>query len=167
MRAYFYARRGDRVDDFRSFYESFVSWNTAHCASELVEWLRQAFGVRFEHVKGQGFVIDPYEADELFERLKPYKKSEQQAKNDVEQLLTIYAIREKNNELGNNGVFGYSTWWLTSDTISQRALSNMSNTATRRNPYIRADFLYNYIALAPSRRRVGESSRKCFRRSWA
>ena len=161
MRAYFYARLHDKVDSFRSFHGKFVSWQNSDMVGELILWTKEAFGIRYEEVSNLGLEIDPDEEDELFEILKQYKR-EQQARNDAKQLLQLYAIRERNNELGDGGVFGYSTWWLTSDTQTQRAFSNIGESSTRKNPYIRADFLYNYIAIAPSKRRVSAIYRKVF-----
>ncbi len=159
IRAYYYARIHGAVEDFQEFYEKFVSWKGGDIFSDLVLWLKDAYGIHYE---GEKLEHDRAEEDELFEILKNYKKSEHQARNDAKQLLHIYKVREASNELGTTGIFGYRTWWLTSDTFSQRAFSTIRKSSTRRNPYIRADFLYNCIMLAPSRNRVSRIFRGLF-----
>ena len=159
IRAYFYARMHGAVEDFIGFYETFVSWRRGDTIVDLVMWLRHAYGIQYEVDDGD---FDPEEEDTLVEILSNYKGSEQQARNDAKQLLHIYRVREARNELGTGGVFGYRTWWLTSDTISQRAFASIHRDSTRRNPYIRADFLYNYIMLAPSRKRARAIFRQLF-----
>lgn len=162
IRAYFHANHAGKIDDFRSYYETFVTWNSSNAVGELIEWVRAEFDIEYEDISNQELRIDPDEADELFRRLRKYKPTDEQTQSDVSQLLHIYAIREKNNELGKGGAFGYNTWWLTSDTSSQRAFSDMDKSHTRNNPYIRADFLYNFIDLAPSKRAVKRIYEKVF-----
>jgi len=162
IRAYFYAKMAGKVVSFEEFYEYFITWNSTNPFTELVDWLRDAFGARYEEFKTLGLKIDATEEEHLFQELTKYKASEAQARNDAKQLLMIYALREKNQETGNSGIFGYSTWWLTSDFNSQIAFRKITASRHHMTPYIRADFLYNYIVLAPSKARAGEIYRKVF-----
>lgn len=156
IRAYFYAKLAGRVETFREFFEYFVSWQmTSSATAELIEWLKEAFGIRYEETTSLELEIDSEEEERLFDELKNHKHSEAQARTDAKQLLMIYALREKNNELGEGGVFGYSTWWLTSDIKSQEAFKKIADEHSKRSsPYMRTDFLYNYISLAPSQKQI-------------
>ena len=162
IRAYFHAKHAGKVTDFRTFYETFATWNSKNEEGEIIEWLKARFNIEYEDTLTQDLHIDPQEAEELFQRLRDNKPSDTQARSDVKQLLHIYAVREKNNELGKGGAFGYDTWWLTSDTRSQRAFLDLGKTRSRKNPYIRADFLYSFIDLAPSRHDVKRIYKKLF-----
>jgi hypothetical protein len=163
IRAYFYAKLNKKVSTFREFFENFVSWNSPHWIEELVDWVKGAFGIRFEETRTLDLKIDPKDEENLFKELQKLKLSRTQAWTDTKQLLMIYALREKNNELGNGGAFGYRTWWLTSDFNSQIAFTRSSDQSTsRRSPYIRADFLYNYVSLAPSKSEVKSIYKKVF-----
>ncbi len=162
IRAYFHAKHAGEIHDFQSYYQNFLLWNSSNEAGELVAWLESAFGIQYEEISGMYLHIDPQEEEELFERLRTYKPTDEQASSDVKQLLHIYAVREKNNELGEGGAFGYNTWWLTSDTSTQRAFADLGFSYTRKNPYIRADFFYSYIELAPSRHDVKRIYEKVF-----
>jgi hypothetical protein len=153
-----------RIPAALQFFEEFLSWDMRYPVEELVEWLKSTFGIEYEERKNLQLNIDQAELGELFELLKKSKNSEQQAYSDTLQILSLYALREKNNELGGSGVFGYRTWWLTTDTKTQRDFETMvgGDLNRRTSPYIRADFLYNYISLVPSTLTVDETFRKIF-----
>ncbi len=145
--------------------EAFVSWDFRRTGEDLIEWLRTGFGIEYEERENLDLNIDADEENRLYEELKKHKPTGQQARNDAKQLLTVYAVRERNDEHSVSGVYGYNTWWLTTDTVSQRALENISNRTNRHlrsSPYIRSDFLYNYIYLAPSKKQVDEAYKEIF-----
>lgn len=163
IRAYFYVRINNKVETFREFIEEFISWNmNGDIRGELVLWLEDQFGVRYVE---QEVALDPHEVERLTQALAPLKfnRDPNRARTDAKQLLTIYQLRKDNNETSQTGIFGYKTWWLTSDVTSQRAFQQIADeqesTAT---PYIRADYIYNYIALAPSKQHVDGIYRKMF-----
>lgn len=57
--------------------------------------------------------------------------------------------------------FGYSAWWLTLDRSAfdlKRDLRNLMTSAPPDSPVISADFLVNYLAFGPVRRRVSKST---------
>jgi hypothetical protein len=111
-----------------------------------------------------GLNLADKEEQALYEELRRHKPTDEQARNDAKQLLTIYALREKNNERSISGMFGFNTWWLTTDTASQKALETVVGKKLdfRHSPYIRADFLYNYITLAPSSHQVDNVYKSLF-----
>ncbi len=162
LRSYFYAKSRQIVASFEEFYSCFTSLADTQRERELYNWIHDAYGISFQNYSDLSIEIDPYLEEELFEKLKDTKNSPQQARNDVKQLLMIYALRDKNSEVLDSGAFGYRTWWLTSDTKSQRAFQKIGGTGRHKNPYIRADFLYNFLTLAPNRGKVDAVFRSMF-----
>lgn len=163
IRAYFYVRLSNKVNSFREFFQEFVSWNmNGDIRGELVLWLEDQFGVQYIE---NDVAIDPHEVERLTEALAPLKHNQDpnRARTDAKQLLTIYQLRKDNNETSETGIFGYKTWWLTSDVTSQRAFQQIAESqANTVTPYIRADYIYNYITLAPSKQHVDSIYRKMF-----
>lgn len=164
IRAYFYAKLNGQVESFDDYLGNFVSLDMRNAGDELIIWLNEAFGIQYEERANLKLNIDLQEEQRLYEELKKHKPSVEQARNDARQLLTIYAIREANNERSLNGIYGYSTWWLTTDTMSQKAFESVwgKKVDLRNSPYIRADFLYNHITLAPSKNQVDDVFRNVF-----
>ena len=52
------------------------------------------------------------------------------------------------------GIFGYKTWWLSSDVTTQRAAYSVDKDKYMVSCCMRPDFLYNYISFAPSKGQV-------------
>ena len=74
----------------------------------------------------------------------------------------IYKLREMRNELGSGGIFGYTTWWLSSDVKTHRSALQVFGDKYSQSCYMRPDFLYNYISLAPSLGEVNKAFAKLF-----
>jgi hypothetical protein len=109
-----------------------------------------------------GVSIKKAEVDKLFERLKYYKSAPEKARNDARLILTLYAIREKQNEAASASIFGYKTWWLSKDTLTSKAVNEILAERYPVSCYMRPDFLFNYISLAPRRAQIHESYGKMF-----
>lgn len=150
IRAYFYAKMRGRVNSFDDFIENFVSPNLNNAKSELLLWLKEEFEIKYVSDESLGITINQHEQEQLLEVLKKHKSSLAKAKNDVRLILSIYAIREKNNETGEQDIFGYRTWWLSTDTTTMKAVNEVFKDKHRVSCYMRPDFLYNYISLAPN-----------------
>lgn len=162
IRAYFYAKLNGQITNFREFIEEFVSWRMyGDMRGELILWLEDQFGVQF--VENE-IKLDPEAVEQLTQALAPLKANdEKRARTDAKQLLTIYELRKENNESSRTGIFGYSTWWLTSDVTSQIAFQRIASAKQNgASPYIRADYIYNYISLAPSKKHVDAIYQKMF-----
>ncbi len=69
---------------------------------------------------------------------------------DSRTILTVYAIRAKNGERADTGIFGFRTWWLSKDTLTHRSVESCFGKEYEPSCYMRPDFLYNYIALGTS-----------------
>ena len=79
--------------------------------------------------------------------------------HDVENYLGVVQRRSKEDV----SPFGYSTWWLTLDRsafeVSKLLEERLSSDAKIPNsPVMSADFLLNYLAIGPARRRVSKST---------
>lgn len=78
-------------------------------------------------------------------------------KHDVECYCGVVQLRR--NERGS--AFGYNTWWLTMDKSAFNLGSKLGDSMTTRppdSPVMSADFLVNYLAFGPARRRVGKET---------
>lgn len=162
IRAYFYAKREGLVPDFPSFIDTFLNPNLVNADANLIEWLRHEFGIQFVSDSSLGITIDSNEASQLVEELKIRKKNEQKAKNDANLVLTIFKLRSVGNEMGSESIFGYRTWWLSKDTLTQRTVNDVFGDKYSIGCYIRPDFLYNYIALAPTKGEVDAAYSELF-----
>jgi hypothetical protein len=151
IRAYFYSKMRGKEDTFAGFINNFITPSApTGIEEEIIELLRSTFGIRFWEEKTSEVHIEHSDLQQLIENLKHTKPSEQQAKNDAQTILSIYALREKYNEKGEGGIFGYQTWWLSKDTKTQIAVTECFGKKYPTSCYMRPDFLYNYISLAPN-----------------
>lgn len=157
LRAYFYAKARGKVATFHDFIDQFVSPTLENARESLAEFLKVEFGIAHVSTRALDVTIDEHEAALLYDQLKSQKRGELQAERDSRFILTIFALREKNNETAGSGIFGYKTWWLSTDTITQRVVSRVFGTKYQVSCYIRPDFLYNYISLAPRRQEVDDA----------
>ncbi|MBC7909212.1 MAG: hypothetical protein H7Y30_01850 [Pyrinomonadaceae bacterium] len=154
IRAYFYAKRRNQVSNFNEFIDNFVNPDLSNADTALIEWLREEFGIRYKSNKSLGVKIDKSELTLLSEKLKAHKSHPVKAVNDANLILTIYSVRETGNEIGSASIFGYKTWWLSKDTSTQKEVNKVFKNKYKVSCYIRPDFLYNYISLAPNKSEV-------------
>ncbi len=168
LRAYFYCRRRGQVSTFEEFFNSFVSFvafDRASAEAELAAWLKEEFGVEFVPDESLGIAIDKDDARAITEELVQHRAgrgARLRAQNDARMVLTIYGLRERDSELGEGGVFGYRTWWLSTDTTTGRAVRNVLGDRFPVSCYIRADFLNDFVALGPGRAAVEQTFREMF-----
>ena len=165
IRSFFYARLDGRVNTWKDFLDALIGYNLRE---SLVEFLKEEFGIKYIPDSKLGIEIDITELDRLSEHLADHKDALsmvgrfEKAKTDAEVILMIYKLREMNNELGSGGIFGYTTWWLSSDVKTHRSVLQVFGEKYSQSCYMRPDFLYNYISLAPSLGEVNEAFAKLF-----
>jgi hypothetical protein len=149
IRAYLYERSRGNTGSFDDFIEKFVSprVGSARMAQELISFLRDELGVEFIDDAALGVTLDITKLQILEKELTPYKGIVK-APSDARTILTVYALREKGNEGGNFGLFSYSTWWLSKDTMTHKAVLACFKNPEPESCYLRPDFLLNYIALS-------------------
>jgi hypothetical protein len=162
IRAYFYAKIRGHVYNFKDFIENFVDPDLKSLESDLVEFLKEQFGISFLPSKSLAIQLDAHEQELVLERLKDQKSHIVKARTDVNTILTVYKLREKNNETAEASIFGYRTWWLSKDVNTYRAVTSVLSDKYPESCYIRPDFLYNYIALTPHPAEVEEAYRNLF-----
>jgi hypothetical protein len=150
IRSYFYARLAGSDITYNSFVEKFVTPKSTDMRGELIEWLHHSFGIQYREHASLGVTIDRHDHAILSSELSKHKRSFRQAEKDARTILTVFAMREKNNEKGTAGIFGYRTWWLSRDTTTLKAVTACFRHRYPLTCYLRPDFLYNFIALTPT-----------------
>ncbi|MBL7557662.1 MAG: hypothetical protein JNM24_17665 [Bdellovibrionaceae bacterium] len=149
IRAYFYARARGKVTKFEDFLDNFCGPDLRNAKQELIDFLHETFGIRYLKPVDSNVALDKGELSSLTAELQIHK-GQQKAHNDANLVLTIFALRETNKESDGSNISGYATWWLSSDTSTQRAVKKLFKDKYSVSCYMRPDFLYNYITLSPS-----------------
>ena len=163
IRAYFYAKSRDRVQSFEDFLDNFISPDFKTAKNDIIEFLKNEFGIQYRSNKSVGVEIDENETQILTSELENEKGDKpKNAEKDVELILTIYGQREKNNETNSTSIFGYKTWWLSKDSLTYKSITKKLSSKYPVSCYIRPDFLYNYISLAPSKSDVDDLYKELF-----
>jgi hypothetical protein len=158
VRAYFYARLDPRADlrkpsSWPAFVSQFLPHADLHKASasdDLRRYLLATFGMAFESTQELLAVVDRNAVQKLAEALADSKPNDQLAFNDALMAQAVYGRRHQRREESSVTEFGYETWWLTTEA---RILQHTRPLVRehRGAPYImRADFLLNFMTLAPS-----------------
>ncbi|OGO22066.1 MAG: hypothetical protein A2Z28_06725 [Chloroflexi bacterium RBG_16_51_9] len=159
IRAFYHAFNEGKVNNFDRYISTFTSPRMDRLNEDLLSWLHTEFGIEYQPNSSLAIRIQRAELDRIAYKLSEYKSGTDAAKkhvsrNDAEVILTIFALRERNNELGTANIYGYRTWWLTSDITTQKAATEVEAEKYAVSCYMRPDFLYNYISLAPAKGQV-------------
>ncbi len=162
IRAYLYSRKNDQVNSFDDFVDKFCSPDLRNAHRDLLVFLSEAFGIEFVPEASTGVKIEQSELSALGEALIQQKRDKNKALNDAKLILTIFALREKRAEASPHNFAGYKTWWLSSDTLTQRTVNKLFGDKYQVSCYMRPDFLYNYISLAPGVEVVSEVFKNVF-----
>lgn len=162
IRAYFYSKSRGSVRDFNVFLENFVHPNFSNARRDLKAFLFDEFHIEYENTNSIELKIDSEELVRLTENLTEMKNSKEKAKNDAKLMLMVYKRRELNNEDDGKNIFGYKTWWLSKDIYTYKAIKGLFGDKYNVNCYMRADFLYNYISLAPKKKEVDNMFKQIF-----
>jgi hypothetical protein len=158
IRAYFYAKKENRVRGFDDFINNFLDPSLKTAKDDLVSFLHEVFGIDYVPDSHHDVRIDQDEWKLLTEKLKDKKSHAEKAENDARLILTIYKLREKYNETASSGIFGYKTWWLSKDTTTFKAvIEAFGEDKYPVSCYIRPDFIYNYITLKPKQKEIEET----------
>ncbi|WP_125591981.1 hypothetical protein [Amycolatopsis balhimycina] len=79
--------------------------------------------------------------------------------HDVENYVGIVVRRQERRE--NRSAFGYKSWWLTLDRTAFRIrdkIAGMIDGKAPATPAISPDFMLNYLAIGPVRKRAGQKT---------
>lgn len=161
LRAYFYAKSQKKVFNFEDFLSNFVDPDLKTVKDDLISYLKGEFGIVYFNDESLKIKISEEEQVKLTERLVE-NKSQKKAETDSKIILSIYKLRETNNETATSGIFGYKTWWLSKDSTTFKAVTDVFGDKYPVSCYIRPDFLYNYITLAPKMHEVDEMYKEVF-----
>lgn len=161
LRAYFYAKSQNKVFNFEDFLSNFIDPDLKTVKDDLISYLKGEFGIVYFNDESLKIKISEEEHVKLTERLVE-NKSQKKAETDSKIVLSIYKLREKYNETASTGIFGYKTWWLSKDSTTFKAVSDVFGDKYPVSCYIRPDFLYNYITLAPKKHEVDEMYKEVF-----
>jgi len=161
IRAYFYAKRQKKVFTFDDFLSNFIDPDLKSVKNDLIGYLKSEFGIKYFNDEALKIKISEDEHQRLTEKLQEHKSSKK-SETDSKIILSIYKLREVNNETSSTGIFGYRTWWLSKDTTTYKAVSEVFGDLYPVSCYMRPDFLYNHIALAPKKHEVDELYKEVF-----
>ena len=161
VRAFIYALKEEKIKTYDQFLSNYITVNGSQTKQELIDFLAEELGVEFISDNECKVDIDQSDFDALVQEVARYKKSEEKAKADAKVILTIYSLREKNSE-SKSSLHGYKTWWLSSDTITHKAVSTLFNEKYPVSCYMRPDFLYNYISFTPAKENVKDAYKNIF-----
>lgn len=156
LRAYFYAKKRGRVSDFDKFLNHYIDPDLKSVKLDLIELLKELFGIEYLSDESLDLNINESVYEKLVQELSIEKSSPKKAEVDARLILSVYALREKNNETNDTSIFGYKTWWLSKDTSTFRMVKKFLDEEFHVSCYMRPDFLYNYIALAPKQEEIEE-----------
>ena len=149
IRSYFYNVAEGYEYSFHDFINSFATPGGGDMEGELIEYVLDEFGVKYVEEQEWDVNIDKEDLRQLTEELGTTRGS-LQAETDAHTVLLVYALREKHNERAGGHAFGFLTWWLSNDVKTQQAANVCFGDRYKPSCYMRPDFLYNYISLAPT-----------------
>lgn len=153
VRSFFYSRSRKSSLTFDKYLENFVNPNLTSADEDIIDFLSGEFGIEYIPDKTANVFQDPVEVEKISSELERFKHKGI-AENHALTALAVYSIREKKNEKGNLGVFGYQTWWLSQDIKTYLAIHREFPEKYSKSCYMRPDFLFNYISIAPQRQHV-------------
>ncbi len=162
IRAYFYSKSRGAVNKFNDFLENFAHPNLANIHRDLKGFLNDEFHIEYEDTRPVESKMDCEEFRKLTEKLTEMKKSKEKATHDAKLMLMVYKQRELNKEEDGKTTFGYKTWWLSKDIYTYKAIKGLFGSKYNVNCYMRSDFLYNYISLAPKKKEVDNMFKEMF-----
>lgn len=167
VRAYLYnLGRADGPHSWQGFVNNFCTYSRLHDIGgedEIRLYLLAKFGMQFVTSAALDDVADADDVAQVTENLLPAKRDQWPlAHNDALIVCAVYGDRAARGELNAASPFGFSTWWLTTETSVLRATSSLQQ-KHRGIPYLmRPEFLLNYFALSPRANEVRDSFRSVF-----
>lgn len=167
IRAYFYNRGvAGKPQTWPGFIDHFCDYRSLHASSateDLRKYLQSKYGMEYETRATLEDLVDSAEVSSLTEALLVDKRNNfDLARNDA---LIVHATYGKRSALGESTsatVFGYHTWWLTTET---RVLNHTRSIVGRHGGaryMMRPDFLLNFFTLAPDMTRVRQTYQRLF-----
>jgi hypothetical protein len=157
LRAYLYARLNDQLGkrrprSWQGFVQQFCTYSDLHRPAgigEIRQYLQATFGLRFESTDELERLVNLDDVTALAGRLRFDKRDDRLARNDALLALAVFGKRRRNGETSQVSEFGFSTWWLTSETSILKYTREIRRKNEGARYIMRPDFLLNFLTLAP------------------
>ncbi|MFM0097512.1 hypothetical protein PQQ87_17995 [Paraburkholderia nemoris] len=167
IRTYFYAKFEGKVNGWKKFISSFADHSkirTAEGREQLKSYLINQFNLEFLDNQELTAGVKVEDVDKLAKSFieSGFKDREDLAKNDAIMVHSVYAFRRRHSEMAKHGEFGYRTWWLTHETLIQRATAELVMSHHGARYIMRPAFLLNYFSLCPSSDEIKRTYREIF-----
>jgi hypothetical protein len=163
-----YIGNGRSAASFSGWLENFRG--DARPLDDISDYLKEQFGISTRSLETES-ASAPEELRHALEQIwhERYQRRQEKygleldqnvvtrlVRHDVECYCGVIQLREKDR----TSPFGYSAWWLTIDQqtydLKPKLLQRMKESPPH-SPVMSADFLVNYLAFGPNRRRVSKS----------
>ena len=154
---------------------SFATWlnnfrGDARPTDDISDYLREEFSISTRSLEAESAAVSE-ELRHALEHLwyERYQRRQERfntqldqtiitrlVRHDVECYCGVIQLREKDRA----SPFGYSVWWLTIDQQTydlESKLQSRMNAKPPHSPVLSADFLVNYLAFGPNRRKLTKS----------
>lgn len=135
---------------FVSQFLPYAELNRASALEHLRRYLLSVFGMRYESTAELLELVDGQAVDQLARKLEDCKPNPKLALNDALMALAIYGRWKRRREESSVTEFGYETWWLTTEARILQYTKELVRQQRGARYIMRADFLLNFITLAPS-----------------
>lgn len=166
VRAYFYAKKENKVKGWKSYIGQFMSYDKIEQDSgreELKKYLLSEYGLRFIENEELESACDVSKVNLLSEVLltSDDKKNKDLAYNTALLVHGVYGLRKKNRETTSVSEYGLRTWWMTNQSrIIKHTYKIVKNNSSK---YImRPEYLLNFIAMSPKCKDVRKSFHNIF-----
>ena len=116
----------------------------------------------FEPTEVLSKLVDHEAVQALAETLAESKPNDRLAYNDALIALGVYGRRRSRREQSRVTEFGYETWWLTAEARILRYTRELVRGHHGASYIMRADFLLNFMTLAPSEQEARMTFRHVF-----
>jgi hypothetical protein len=164
IRAFFYAKLDEtsvrQPRNWESYLNSFIPYaEISHYRKSLnllQDYLVNHFGMIFNTYADILPGIKRRERDDLASSMQSEKNTPQLADNDAVMALAVYARRKLVERQNQSKKHGFSTWWLTDETIILRHAQHIIH-REGVSFMMRPQFLINHFSLAPSKSDVREN----------
>lgn len=152
IRAFLYERIRGYEGSFRRYLNNFVTINGVDPVDEFREFLTGEFGMEYMNTTDFPDVRGENDYATLVRALSEKKTSPEKAKNDARVILGIYKLRE--DGAGSGGIRGHRQWWLSTDTRTHKAVTEVFGDRFGQSCSMRPDFLHRYVSMMPQPHQV-------------
>jgi len=153
IRSYFYAKEEQKIGNWASYIEQFLSFHNVHNDNGREE-LRKYLLVEYKLKSMSNFELESICNLEKVQDLATEmmanntKENDKLAYNTALLVHGVYGLRQKNNEMGSVSEYGLKTWWMTNQVRVLRHTANIIK--EKGSQYImRPEYILNFIAMSP------------------